>query len=833
MKLKIWVLSLCLFSTFGFSQKPQKQNSLEILNDIKALNFLGTVLYVAAHPDDENTRLIAYCANNLHAETYYLSLTRGDGGQNLLGSDFKESLGIIRTEELLAARNIDGGKQRFTRAVDFGYSKSPKETLSFWKKDSVLNDVVWAIRTLKPDIIINRFDHRTPGTTHGHHTSSAMLSLEAFDLTADKNAFSHQLDHTELWQPKRLFFNTSWWFYGGRDKFEEADKSNLVSLDIGKYYAGLGLSNSEIAAISRSQHKSQAFGNTPTRGEQMEYLEIIKGNMPENNNIFDGIDTSWNRVKGGGEIEDIINTVIQNYNYEKPYESVPDLVAAYKLIQNLENDHWKQLKSDQVTSIIQSCLGLYMEAASSEAYANLNETIEVTSEVTNRSPLAVTLKGITDNFGNTVYSTSKILRNNVAEYITTTINVNGQKTMPYWLEKKAEEGLYSVENPLLIGLPKTPKPLSLNFKLEIEGTALTYSIPVMYKYNSRIDGEVFEEFHVVPEVSINPQEEVVIFNSQKAKAISVQLESFSDGFSGRLSLFLPKNWKMEPAFIDFSMTKKGQLQTFDFMVTPPDKTDKIEARFFVETKNHNYSRTVNVLEYPHIPKQVFTEPANTSLAYIDVDQTAEKVGYVSGAGDNIPESLTSLGLDVVEIDLDNLASAEDLKAFDAIVMGVRAYNTQDQLVVKNEFFFDYVKNGGVLINQYNTTYSLKTKNLSPLKLNLSRNRVTDELAEVEFINPDHPVLNYPNKITSKDFEGWVQERGLYFPNEWDGAFSPIFKIQDYNETPTEGSLLVAPYGEGYYIYTGLSFFRQLPAGVPGAYRLISNLLSIKSNGKTQ
>jgi hypothetical protein len=386
--------------------------------------------------------------------------------------------------------------------------------------------------------------------------------------------------------------------------------------------------------------------------------------------------------------------------------------------------------------------------------------------------------------------------------------------MPYWLEENPEEGLYAVDQTTLIGLPKTPKPLSLHFRLNIEGQEIVYNMPVMYKYNSRIDGEVFEDFHVLPKISINPQDEVVIFNAKNAKTISVQVEAYTDNFSGKVAMNLPENWKVEPDYIDFTLSKKGQLKSFEFSVTPPNETQKVNAEFSVESNDGKYTKTSNILDYPHIPKQVYSETAKTSLVFIDVKQSIKTVGYVSGAGDKIPEGLTSLGLNVVEIDLDNLASAEDLKEFEAIVMGVRAYNTQDQLVVKNEFFFDYVKNGGVLINQYNTTYSLKTKNLSPLKLNLSRSRVTDELAKVEFIDPEHPVLNYPNKITSKDFEGWVQERGLYFPGEWDDAFSPIFRIQDYNETPTEGSLLVAPYGEGYYIYTGLSFFRQLPAGVP-------------------
>ncbi len=659
MKLRILVLTTCLVSFFCFSQKPKKQNSLQILNDIKALNFLGTVLYVAAHPDDENTRLIAYCANNLHAETYYLSLTRGDGGQNLLGSDFKEALGIIRTEELLAARRVDGGKQRFTRAVDFGFSKSPKETLNIWDKDSVLNDVVWTIRKLKPDVIINRFDHRTPGTTHGHHTSSAMLSLEAFDITADKNIFSHQLQYTEPWQPKRLFFNTSWWFYGGREKFEKADKSNLVTIDIGKYYQDLGLSNSEIASMSRSQHKSQAFGNTPTRGEQPEYLEIIKGNKPSNNNIFDGIDTSWNRVKGGDEIQKVVDEVIKNFNYSNPHESVPQLVKAYNLIQNLEDEHWKNIKSNQIKSIIKSCLGLYMESISLTPTAIANENIDVKSEITNRSPIEIKLLEIHDNFGNTVFSSSKVLKNNIAEYISLNLNVNKQQTLPYWLEQNPENAIYAVANPLQIGLPKTPKPLSLNFKLLIENSEFVYNIPVMYKYNSRVDGEVFEDFHILPEISINPQEEVVIFNNENSKTISVQVESFSNSFSGKLSMKLPKNWKVEPAVIDFSLNKKGQLKSFSFDVTPPDETQKIDAKFMVTSDQDTYSKHIKVLEYQHIPKQIFSEEASTSLVFIDVKQSIETVGYVSGAGDKLPESLRSLGLNVDEIKLEDLTSAEE------------------------------------------------------------------------------------------------------------------------------------------------------------------------------
>jgi len=355
--LKLLLVSL-VYSISVQAQQPKKPNASEIHESIKKLNFLGSVLYVAAHPDDENTRLISYMSNQVKARTAYLSITRGDGGQNLLGPEIRELLGVIRTQELLTARQIDGGEQLFTRANDFGYSKHPDETLRIWDKEKVLHDVVLAIRQFKPDIIINRFDHRTPGRTHGHHTSSAMLSIDAFDLVNDASKYSKQLDLTKPWQPKRLFFNTSWWFYGSREKFAEADKSNLLSFNIGTYYPTLGLSNTEIASLSRSQHKSQGFGNTGTRGEQMEYVELIKGDLPtDKSNIFEGIDTSWNRVKGGDAIGEILEKVEQDFDFTNPSASIPKLVKAYGLIQNLEDNHWKIIKSKEIKEIITACAG--------------------------------------------------------------------------------------------------------------------------------------------------------------------------------------------------------------------------------------------------------------------------------------------------------------------------------------------------------------------------------------------------------------------------------------------------------------------------------------------
>ncbi|RRO22845.1 PIG-L family deacetylase [Flavobacteriaceae bacterium 14752] len=825
---RFWFLLLCCYFSFLSAQTPSKPNGVEIYRDLKSLNFLGTVLYVAAHPDDENTRLISYFSNKTHAQTYYLALTRGDGGQNLLGSDLKEALGLIRTQELLKARSIDGGQQRFTRAIDFGYSKSPEETLNIWNKDSILHDMVWTIRNIKPDVIINRFDHRTPGTTHGHHTASAMLSMEAFDLASKKNQFKNQLKSTQTWQPKRLFFNTSWWFYGSREAFKKADKSNLMSFDIGEYYPDLGLSNSEIASLSRSQHKSQAFGNTPRRGEQLEYLEIIKGDLPENQNIFEGVDTSWNRVDGGQPIQQLVNKIIADYDFSKPYQSVPDLVKAYQLIQNLDNEHWKQIKTQQVKSIIKACLGLYIESVSESPYANANQNLKINTEIINRSPIEVKLLNIKMASEN-LFSDKTILKNNQAVYTTFNVDVDNKNTLPYWLNLPPKKGLYQVTNPSLIGLPETPNPYQLGFNLEIENTKISFYSDVVYKYNDPVDGEVFEHFEILPKVSIKPLKEVAIFKNGKPNHFRVQIKSFTNAFEGQVTLDIPKSWRVEPEYFDVNLSETAETKTFDFKITPPENTEKVEVKILVQSKDETFSKQVKTLDYRHIPKQVYTKEAKSALVNIKFNQGVKNIGYIKGAGDKIPDNLKSLGYSVEFIDLNKTYNSENLKHYDAIILGIRAFNTEEQLVTKNEILFDYVKQGGTLITQYTTTYGLLTDEISPLKLNLSRNRVTDETAEVYFINKDHKVLNYPNQITSEDFKGWVQERGLYFPDEWGNAFQPILKIQDYDDKPTKGSLLVAPYGEGYYIYTGLSLFRQLPAGVPGAFRLLSNLISINSN----
>jgi LmbE family N-acetylglucosaminyl deacetylase len=827
-QLRFFVLFL-LVTSYTFAQQPKKPNSSEIYESIKKLNFLGSVLYVAAHPDDENTRLISYMSNHLKARTAYLSLTRGDGGQNLIGPEIRELLGVIRTQELLAARRIDGGEQRFTRANDFGFSKHPDETLVIWNKKEVLSDVVLAIREFQPDIIINRFDHRSPGSTHGHHTSSAMLSVEAFKLANNKNAYPEQLKTTNIWQPKRQFFNTSWWFYGSEENFEKADKTNLLSIDTGVYFSSNGLSNPEIAALSRSAHKSQGFGSTGSRGEQIEYIELINGDLPvDKSKLFEGIDTSWNRVKGGKAIGDILKDVENQYDFKNPSASIPQLIEAYKLIQNLDDEHWRIIKTEEIKNIIYACSGLYLEAITESNHATNNTKVPLEIEMINRSKSNIVFTGLqlTDNESKSLYKRFS-LEENKRELLKDTIQIskNQQPTTPYWLTKKGTLGMYTVENKKLIGLPETPRTYTAIFKLEIEGTKFEFVKPLVYKTNDPVKGEVYKPFEIIPEVSAKVAEKVIIFENDQQKEITVIVKAGRDNLEGYVQLAYPNDWTVFPEQQEVSITHKGEEQILKFNVIPPKYQSEGLITPMVHIKNNIYTNELIEIDYDHIPFQTILLPSESKIVRLDIQKKGENIGYIEGAGDILPESLKQIGYNVIILKPEDINS-ETLSRLDAIVVGIRAYNTVDELKYKQNLLFDFVKQGGNLIVQYNTNFRLKVDDLAPYNLKLSRDRVTDENAEVRFLKPDHPLLNYPNKITEKDFEGWTQERGLYFPNEWSEEFTPLLSMNDIGESPKDGSLLIANFGKGHYIYTGLSFFREFPEGVAGAYRLFANMLSI-------
>ncbi len=827
-KTVLYLLILFLFPCFNQAQQPKKPNASEIYESIQKLNFLGSVMYIAAHPDDENTRLISYLSNKIKARTAYLALTRGDGGQNLIGPEIGELLGVIRTEELLEARKIDGGEQFFTRANDFGFSKHPDETLTIWNKNEVLSDVVLAIRKFQPDIIINRFDHRSPGTTHGHHTSSAMLSVEAFDLANKASVYPEQLKQTSLWQPKKQFFNTSWWFYGSQENFDKADKTNLLSIDTGVYFPLKGLSNPEIAALSRSKHKSQGFGSTGSRGEELEYIELINGDLPiDKSNIFDGIDTTWNRVKGGNVIGKIISKVETDFDFTNPSASIPQLAEAYKLIQKLEDTHWKTIKSEEIKNIIASCAGLYLEAVADTNHATKNSEVNISIEMINRSDTDIVFTGLTlkDN-SEKAYSQLE-LKNNKKEQLKNTIVIskNQEPTTPYWLTSKGTLGMYKVTYPNLIGLPETPIVYTATFELEIENTPIEFTKPIVYKTNNPVKGEVYKPFVIIPEASAKIAEKVIIFENDKQKEIPVIVKAGEDQLEGYVTIAHPKDWNVYPEKQTISIAHMGEEQTVVFTIIPPKNQSEGLITPMVHIGDDIYTRELIEIAYDHIPLQTVLLPSESKVVRLNIQKKGENIAYIEGAGDVLPESLKQIGYNVITIAPKDI-NAETLSRFDAVVVGIRAYNTIEDLKYKQQILFDFVEEGGNMIVQYNTNSRLQVDRLAPFDLTLSRDRVTDENSEVRFLNPNHSLLNYPNKITQKDFEGWTQERGLYFPDKWSSEFTPILSMNDKGESPKDGSLLVTKYGKGYYIYTGLSFFREFPEGVAGAYRLFANMLSI-------
>ena len=820
-------LLLLLFSIVAAAQTPKKPTASEIYHDLQKLNFVGSALYIAAHPDDENTRLISYLVNDVHANTAYLSITRGDGGQNLVGPELRELLGVIRTQELMEARKIDGGKQFFTRANDFGYSKNPEETFEFWTKNDVLSDVVMTIRKFKPDVIVNRFDHRSPGSTHGHHTASAMLGIEAFEAVNDASKFPKSAEKFGVWKPQRLFFNTSWWFYGSKEKFEKADKSKLVSVETGSFFPQLGLSNGEIASLSRSMHKSQGFGSTGSRGSETEYLELLKGTLPSQNNLFQGINTTWSRLDGGNEIGSILYPLEHNFNFENPSEMVPQLVIAYFLISNLKDGHWREIKLQQLKQLILDCGGIFLEAVSEENSVNPGQNFKVNIEAINRGKSEVVLRSVKNSEGKILWNEFETLPSNDDKKIEITVNSavhNPPYSSPYWLNEKGSLGMYAApEN--LIGLPETPPLEQLVFELQFGDSTIPFTKNIIYKFNDPVKGEVYRPLEILSEVTTSIPEKVLIFADATPKNVSVIVRAGKDSISGNVILQHPNGWKVEPTQHSFQLKRNSETQIFNFSVTPPNGQSEGYLKPIVNSEGKNFDKELVTIDYEHIPYQSVLLPSEAKVAKISIQKKGQNIGYINGAGDAIPESLKQIGYSVSTINPSNI-SENYLKEFDAIVVGIRAYNTVSELAFAQPILNKYVENGGTIIVQYNTNQSLVTENIAPYNLKLSRDRVTDEFSEVRLLDEKQPILNTPNKITKADFEGWVQERGLYFPDEWAKEFTPVLGMKDKGEAQTKGALLVAKYGKGYYIYTGISFFRELPAGVPGAYRLFANMLSI-------
>lgn len=816
MKNNIIYLFCALFMQTVFAQKPQTLTPSEIYFQIEKLNVLASAMYIAAHPDDENTRLITYLTHHDKAYTNYLSLTRGNGGQNLISNELGTDLGIIRTNELWNARTIDGGKQFFSTADDFGFSKHPKEAFEKWDKELLLKQMVYMIRKEQPDVIINRFDHRTEGTTHGHHTASAQLSKLAFNLANDKNYKDLSQESIETWQPKRLFFNVSWFFFGSKQAFEKADKSKYIPLNIGVFYNQLGKNNQEIASLSRSQHQSQGFGDMSSRGEEIDYVELVDGETLQSSNLFEGIDTSWNRIEGGKNIQPLVTQLMKEYDFKDPSKSINLLTKIYTEIDKLPETIWKTRKQNEVKELIKNCAGLFLDITTNEPYTTPNENVDVKVEVANRSNQNIVIKDVTINNKKTIVGKSLANQEVFYDYFQTKFSNQDYTNFKFIENFNDFKNQFNSTKKNEIGL-------------EVNGVYLSYSLPIQYHYKDVVKGEIYKPFHVVPAVSIQFKQSVYISNPKKNKNISIFLSNFSnEDINSKLVLKMKSKKSKRLTFkktLDFNVNKNEQNK--EIVIT----NDVIEGEYtmylFENETVINYSETKWV-DYNHIPLNYYLKDSETKIVSFNKSVLKKsKIGYIVGAGDEIPQVLKDVGYNVDFINLETV-KAEDLSKFETIIVGIRAFNTESSLKTKNKLLFDYVKNGGTVITQYQTNGNLQTEDIAPYKLTIGKTRITDENAVVKFINPNEPVLNKPFKITQENFKNWVQEQGLYYADEFAGEFQPVFTSHDFDEKDTNGALLIAKHGKGHYIYTGLSFFRQLPAGNTGALELFINLIELKN-----
>lgn len=827
----LWAGSLQAQPVLGGSGKAQLT--------LEKLQVLGRVLMIAAHPDDENTALLAYFARGRKMETAYLSLTRGEGGQNLIGSEQGELMGVIRTEELLAARRVDGAEQYFSRAIDFGFSKTSKETLEKWDREKILGDAVYVIRKFQPDVIVLRFSG-TPRDGHGQHQASSILGKEAFRAAADPNRFPEQLKFVRPWQAKRLFLNVASFNLAME---REAEKiPNRIEINLGQYDPLLGQSFGEVAAISRSQHRSQAMGARQERGNQRNFVVHLDGDpLPAGvTDLMAGVDTTWNRVPGTANVAAALQQALAAYEPRQPEKAVPALLQAHAALAALDNPQaadWVARKRQQVEEALSECLGLYLDASADRFAAVPGESVGVKLAAVNRSGLPVEWleTQLVDRAGQTIatQTVGKALARGGSEVLPLDAKIPSSQplTRHYWLAQPRKETEYTLASPAVLDTPNEPAAWNARYTLRIQGKQITFTRPVWHRYVDRVYGELTRPLLFVPPAVVNLGEKAFLFPTAKPRQISVLVTAMTPNVSGEVQLSLPAGWTAQPASAPFRIGEAFEQASVAFQVTPAaanGSTGTLEAKATVN--GQSYALSTTNIDYPHIPPQIVFAEAKAKLVRTDVTTLSRRVGYIMGAGDEVPRALQQMGCEVTQLSAADL-SAGDLSKFDAIVTGVRAFNTRADLRANAKRLYAYAQAGGTVVVQYNVVEGgfwggnpKLLADVGPFPIETANLRVTVEEAPVTF-DAKLPLFNQPNKITDADFAGWIQERGLYFASKYDPKYTSLFTLSDPGENPQTGATLYAQLGKGAYVFTPMAWFRQLPNGVPGAYRIFANFLS--------
>jgi LmbE family N-acetylglucosaminyl deacetylase len=813
----------CLAAAFTASlasaQQVQPATSYQIYHELSQLKHLTNVLYMAAHPDDENTRLLAWMVNYKNYRTAYLSLTRGDGGQNILGSEQGEALGLIRTHELLEARKLDGAEQFFTRAVDFGFSKSHEETFKHWPEYLLAYDATWVMRKFRPDIIICRFPPNKQAG-HGQHAASAIIAAKAFKTSGDKLQYTEQLHTYPAWQPKRLLFNA--YRFGSFSTVSE----DMFKIQVGEYIPGLGMGVGELAGLSRSVHKSQGAGTPSVPGVQTEYFKLVDGDTLSES-LFDGIDITWGRVNRA-DIGKDIQEVLEQFNYNHPDESLPALLAIRKKIETVDNTYWRTEKLQELDKIILHCSGLLAELYTKPQQTVAGATLPFTLHVIARSHVPVRLKAIhwpgADSILNLKINNDSLFafEHNI------TIPASTPITQPYWLSQPSTSpAYYAIPNDSLIGMPEAPNNLVATLKLKIGDEYFDVQVPLSSKRLDPVKGDVVEALRIVPDVVLEFTTPLLITDANGAITTAVHIHSFKNIQNATLTINGEKTFEKTIAHINlqeqadtiipitFSPKESEQLGNGDFYLTAS-----------VTANGNTYNKSQHLIQYNHIPTLQYFTIASTKVLRRNWKCTVNRVGVIEGPGDYTVNFLRLAGLQVDVLKESDFTNAARLKKYDAIITGIRAVNVEKRMAFWLPVLMQYVHDGGTLVMQYNTLQDLATTKVGPYPIALSTDRVTEEDAKVKFLHPDNRVLNYPNKITDEDFKGWVQERGLYFASKWDDHYTPLFEMNDEGEKPLNGSALYTHYGKGNYVYTSLSLNRQVPSGNKGAIRLLMNMLSV-------
>ncbi|MBW3571845.1 MAG: PIG-L family deacetylase [Gemmatimonadetes bacterium] len=824
------------------------------------LRKLGTtkrVLMVGAHPDDEDTQLLARFALEEGADVAYLSLTRGEGGQNGIGPELGEGLGLLRTEELLAARRVDGAEQFFTRAYDFGFSKSAEETFRHWPREEVLADVVYVIRRFRPDIVVTVFSG-TPRDGHGHHQVSAILAREAFHAAGDPSRFPGL---GTPWSPAKLY-----------QSLRGNDAGATVRVPIGNLDPLIGRSPFQLAMASRSRHRSQDMGRPELPGPRWGTLRrILPEGAGEEPSVWAGIDTTLADRAGGetgpavarllAEYQERVEQARRSFNPLMPRAVVPELAGALDPLGQLMRRH-RQLSVEapellfhvvheiaQATPALTMAAGLVLDAVADDSRITPGQEFGLELSLWNGGEDPVTLTELAPSFppGWSAVRVDSTRQTEIAPGALATrrfrvrVPPDAPLSDPYFLRRPRQGDLYALDEErtahrgLAFELETLGAVATVRLRFETAGEPLQlplYTAATFREVDLR-QGELRRSVMVVPAVSVllNPPVRVLSTAAPLPIAYTVRLEAEqAGGIAGTLRMEVPAGWRAEPASVPVRFAGPGEVREVRFTVTPPAGAaagDHPVSAVFVADDGRRFARGAQMIDYPHVRARPLYHDARSVVRAADVRvPRGLRVAYVEGAGEEGPGFLANLGITPGLLDADDLAEG-DLDRFDVIVVGSRAYEVRTDLMAHNRRLLDWVARGGTMIVQYNK-YEIVEGNFMPYPITMARphGRVTDEDAPVRVLNPSHPVFTTPNRISEADWEGWVQERGLYFADTWDPAYTPLLETGDPGAAPLRGGLLIAKHGQGTYVYTGLSFFRQFPAGVPGAYRLFANLLAM-------